>query len=173
MSWEDRSSRRNIPFLRHLGAGVTVYPWLLRTVYQTAEMSKDVQIFQANFFINSTPGMAVSSSHQWGVSNWWAGHSSHCSYSFIDGSGGKPCLSLVSQPVMGSSKKYSNSGLRVGRGPRSHSSTSPLVKCPQGSLWASHQRMCPPQAHERLHVSSAYVALGTGHASPGVYPKSS
>ena len=32
----------------------------------------DVQIFQANFFISPASGMAVSSSHQWGVSNWQA-----------------------------------------------------------------------------------------------------
>ena len=55
MSWEDRSSRRNILLLWHLGAGGTVYPWLLRTSYWTAGMSKDVQIFWANFFTSSAP----------------------------------------------------------------------------------------------------------------------
>ena len=40
------------------------------------------------------------------------------------------------QPVAGVSKKCSNSGPRVGRGPKSTtSSTSPPVACPQGSLW--------------------------------------
>ena len=38
---------------------------------------------------------------------------------------------------------------------------------------ASCQRMSPSQAHNRLHVYSAYVGLGTRHASPRVYPKSS
>ena len=38
---------------------------------------------------------------------------------------------------------------------------------------ASHQRMSPPQAHERLCVSLAYAGLETGHASPGIYPEGS
>ena len=38
---------------------------------------------------------------------------------------------------------------------------------------ASCQRMSPPQGHERLHVSSSCVGLGTGHASPGIYPAGS
>ena len=114
-------------------------------------MLKAAQIFWANFFISPASGMLVSSSHQWGVSNWWTCHSS--------------------QPVIGISKKCSNSGLRVGGGPRSPSSTSPLVECSQGSLWGLHQRMSPPQVCKRLHVSLACVGLGTGHASPGIYPK--
>ena len=44
-------------------------------------------------------------------------------------------LSLVPQPVVGISRKYSNSSLRVDRGSKLLSSTSPPVTCPQGSLW--------------------------------------
>ena len=42
---------------------------------------------------------------------------------------------LVPQPVMGISKKCSNSGLRVGRGPKLLSSSCPQVNCSWGSVW--------------------------------------
>ena len=119
----------------HFGAGGTVNTWPLRTSHLTAGISKDAQIFQANFFMSSMPDMAVSSSHQLGVSNWQAHHSSNFSYFLIDGSGKKLCLSLVPQPVLGISKKHSNSDLRVGGRPKLPSSTSPLVAYPQGPPW--------------------------------------
>ena len=47
------------------------------------------------------------------------------------------------QPVVAISKKHSNSGLRVARGPKLPSSTSPPVVCPQGYLWGlSSEDVC-------------------------------
>ena len=75
------------------------------------------------------------------------------------------------QLVIGISKKCSNSGLKEGRWPRLPSSTSHPVECSQGSLWGLSSEDVPSSgAHKRVHVSLAYVGLGTRHASPGIYP---
>ena len=74
---------------------------------------------------------------------------------------------------MGISKKHSNSGLRVGKGV---GHLPPPLLCSNALRvlsGASHQRMSPPQACERLCISPAYAGSETEHASPEIYPEGS
>ena len=72
-----------------LGAGGVVYPWPGMTLLLTAGFEKEAHIFQASFCGFSTPGMAISSIHQQGISNWWACKSNQVSTSLMEGSEGK------------------------------------------------------------------------------------
>ena len=86
---------RNIFLVRHLGAGGIVYSWPGKVSYLTAGIEKEVQVFWDSLFGLSTPGMAVGSTHQCGMSNWQACQSSHTSMFLIEGSGGNPPTSNV------------------------------------------------------------------------------
>ena len=62
---------------------------------------------------------------------------------------------------MGISRKCSNSSLRVGRGPRSPSSTFPSVKCSQGSLWGLSSEDVPSSDSQK--VTCLFGLCGFGH----------
>ena len=81
-------------WVRHLGAGGVVYPRPGKTLLLTSGIEKEAQIFWVSFHGPSTPGMAVSSIHQHGVSSWQACQSSQVSMSLMEGSG--RYLSLLS-----------------------------------------------------------------------------
>ena len=128
-----RSSRRNIPLLRHLGAGGTVYLWPLRTSlsdhWDLKDACPDLPDSTSLYLLLLVWWSAPPTS--WGGSSWQAHHSSHCSQSFIDGSGGKPHLSLAPWLVMVQSPRNAPTpALGWCRGPRLPSFMSPPVASP-------------------------------------------
>ena len=72
----------------------------------------------------------------------------------------KTLPNLVPQLVGGISKKHSNSGLRVGRGPKLPSSTSPPVACPWGPPWGLSSEDVPSSGSQKVTCLLSLWELG-------------
>ena len=129
-----------------------------------------MQIFWASFLRSPTSGMVVSSSHQWGVCNWWAHQSSHICSSLSMVLVGNPTYLQCPSRLWASLGDVPIPAFRWAGG---------LHCLPSVALWSNalmipcgafHPKASPPQGNERSQVSPVYAGSETSHAYPETYP---